>query len=89
MRLETETPVAVRFERWTPSALEWAGETWHVIDQPTPLMGEVEWLHPLITHPPERRIGWRFTARPETGGEARIFDVLAREHGWRLCCVWD
>lgn len=73
----------------TPS---WEGVAWKVIDEPTRLAREVDWLHPLITHPPEgvvRFTGWRFVARPAAGGDARTFDLFESVTGWRVCCVWD
>ncbi|WP_416371686.1 hypothetical protein [Leucobacter sp. UCD-THU] len=86
MRVDDDV-VAIQFEHEIPSVLEWEGQCWEVIDEPTVLLGEPEWLHPLITHPPTLRIGWRFTARPARG-ETRVFDLLrVEDRGWRVCCV--
>lgn len=90
MRVAANAPVEVRLERGEPVALIWRGAEWCVIDRPTPLREELEWLHPLITHAPEeRRIGGRFTARCAAQDEVRTFDVLEYGASWRLQNVWD
>ncbi len=79
MRVEANTPASLTFAHDIPASLVWEGATWRVIDLPTPLTREVEWLHPIITHPPEGTVrfsGWRFTAKSASGGEAQTFDVF-------------
>lgn len=90
MRVGTDAPVKVQLRHGVPVALTWRGATWRVIDAPTPLREELEWLHPLITHAPDApRIGWRFTARSTPVNEVRTFDVLDQGTTWRVQNVWD
>ena len=92
MRMENDLLVVMHFKENLPAELEWEDVAWRVIDHPTPITREVDWLHPLITHPPERAFrqsGWRFIARPATGGYAQTFDVFHSLSGWRVCCVWN
>jgi len=90
MRVAPSAPVEVRQEAGVLVALIWRGAEWRVIDRPTPLREELEWLHPLITHAPDtRRIGWRFTARCAAQDEVRTLDVLEHGASWRLQNVWD
>lgn len=89
MRLATDVLVDLLLDHGLPVSLRWRHREWRVIDQPTPLRHEMEWLPPQITHAPEgRRIGWRFTACA-ADGEVRIFDVLECGQMWRLSNVWD
>lgn len=89
MRMTAEPAVALTFDHGLPTTLNWQDQIWVVIDHPTPLVSEVEWLHPLITHAPEPQVGWRFTARPIDGGDACVLDVQRAGSEWRLCCVWQ
>lgn len=90
MRVVANAPVDVRLEQGEPVALIWRDTEWRVIDRPTLLREEAEWLHPRITHAPDaRRMGWRFTACCATQDEVRTFDVLEGGASWRLLYVWD
>lgn len=92
VRVEVDAPVSLLFDGGSPSRLEWEGVAWWVIDRPTRLTREVDWLHPIITHPPEgtvRHSGWRFIAKPSNGQDAQMFDVFESVLGWQVCCVWN
>ena len=90
MRVEANAPAEVQMRRGVPVALTWRNTTWRVIDRPTPLRQELEWLHPLITHAPDApRIGWRFTARCTAQDEVRNFDVIERHQEWSVQNVGD
>lgn len=90
MRVKANVPVEVKLLHGVPVEFTWCDTDWRVIDEPTPLRRELEWLHPLITHAPDApRIGWRFTARCTAQDEVRTFDVLERGSSWMLQNAWD
>lgn len=90
MRVDADAPVDLQWEQDLPTSLIWEEQVWQVIDRPTPLLDELEGLHPLITHAPDwPRQGWRFIARCVGSGEARTFDVMWRGQSWWVNNVWD
>lgn len=88
MRIEEAAEVDIADDR--PVAMRWREAHWRVIDTPTPLQEEPDWMmHPLITHPPEGwRMGWRFTARSDADGAVCTIDAVRTLTGWELRNVW-
>lgn len=78
----TGDPVTVWLEDELPARMVYKQERWRVIDTPTPLMSEPDWLPPAITHAPMMRVGWRFTARSEESGYAEVFDIQKDDATW-------
>tara|TARA_R100000365_G_scaffold3528_1_gene11908 strand:- start:15126 stop:15398 length:273 start_codon:yes stop_codon:yes gene_type:complete len=72
-----------------PVRMVWAGRRWRVIDRPTRLAEEPEFLPPMVTHPPRWPRGWRFTARCATDRQVLVFDVRAVRDGWVIENVWE
>lgn len=70
--------------RGIPERIFWRGRRWNVIDIPTPLHGEAVDVPDLITHPPMRRIGWRFTVRTPDHSDVRLIDVRHDGDHWSL-----
>ena len=66
-----------------PARLEWHRRLYEVTDAPTPLQDA---LGALLTHPLPVT-GWRFQGTA-VGGDARVFDVLLADGGWRVIKTW-
>ena len=81
--------VQLWLENERPARLVHRGARWRVIDVPTPLSNEPDWVHPLITHPPARAAGWRCTARCEADQQVRVFDLVAEGGAWIAARVYD
>ena len=85
----TQEELAVWLADGRPVRVVWRGERYRVDDQPTPLAEAMVWWDPAITHPqaPE---GWRFQARSEADGIARVFDVRQNPDGrWEALRVYE
>ena len=63
-----------------PERLEWGAGVFLVTDAPTPLETT---LGLVLTHPLPVQ-GWRFQGTAVGSGEARVFDVVRCEGGWRV-----
>jgi hypothetical protein len=63
-----------------PHRLEWHAHVFLVTDAPTPLETT---LGLVLTHPLPVQ-GWRFQGTRVGDGEARVFDVVRCEDGWRV-----
>jgi hypothetical protein len=70
---------------WTdgvlPLRMYWRDRRWRVTDTPTALFGEPEYSHPLLTHSPSVRIGWRFQVTDDDG-ESVVVDAVKVESEW-------
>jgi hypothetical protein len=70
---------------WTdgvlPLRMFWRDRRWRVSDTPTALFGEPEYSHPLLTHSPSVRIGWRFQATDDNG-ESIVVDAVKVDSEW-------
>lgn len=82
--------VALWFESGVPARMVADRVRWRVIDEPTPLTREPDWLPPQITHAPAQFVGWRFTARSDQDGLASVFDVHRDDAGrWHVAHRYD
>lgn len=87
MITRTSEPVQVWMERGVPSRLVWRGQRFRVSDVPTPIRESID--VPGMTHPIERRVGFRFQATGEDG-EAHVVDVhVAKDGRYSLVAVYD
>ena len=72
---------------WTdgtrPLRMYWRDRRWRVSDTPTGIFGEPEFVHPLLTHAPLVRIGWRVQATDDSG-ESLIVDAIHTESEWLI-----
>ena len=86
--LTRSDPVSIWTEDGMPVRLVWGSTRYRVTDTPTPLFDEV--AHPLLTHPHQRQIGWRFQGTPDRG-ESRMFEVVrgSAPAEWVLLRVYD
>lgn len=85
LQLATE-PVTVWTDRNRPTRMVWRAERWRVSDTPTPLREAV--VHPALTHPLERTVGWRFQGTSESG-RSLVFDVRRDGAEWHLQAYYD
>lgn len=85
----TDAEVTLWFVDNVPARMVWRGRRWRVIDTPTPIVRELEWLPPMATRPSESLSGWRFVAKTEGTGPSQVFDVYGSESGWRVRNVWE
>lgn len=87
MITRTCEPVDVRLESGVPAELVWRGTHYRITDAPTPIYDSLD--VPGMTHPIERRIGFRFQATNEAG-ESHVVDVhAARDGRYALVAVYD
>lgn len=72
----TQHVATLGYEGERPITLSWDDRDWDVLDTPTRIgfSGEVAYS-PLITHPPESWVGWRFIARAGDDSASYVFDV--------------
>ena len=85
----TRSAVALWFAGGAPDRLVHDGTRWRVTDMPTEMWDEPAWTPALITHPPQRFVGWRFQATDEAG-TTHMFEVLRDGAGhWVLGRVYD
>lgn len=86
----SESRASLEFEAGLPIAVRWRGERWRVLDRPTPSLARTDRdVHPLITHPPERIVGWTCIARGERSGDTYTLELRAQNRAWRLVHAWD
>jgi hypothetical protein len=82
----TSDPVDVWLEHGVPTGLLWRGTRYRVSDAPTPIYESVD---AGMTHPIERRIGFRFQATDEAG-QSHVVDVHRQRDGrYSLVAVYD
>lgn len=83
--LESDAAVFVWMEGDVPDRLVYRRARWRVIAPPAPLY-EVpeEELHPLITHPRSRLVGWRCVVRSARDGEVRSITLRRDGKSWRV-----
>ena len=81
MNTATDRTATIWTDGTRPLRMYWRDRRWRVSDTPTGLFGEPEFLHPLMTHSPLVRIGWRFQATDEAG-ESVVVDAVHTESEW-------
>jgi len=75
MNTVTDRSATIWTDGTLPQRMYWRDRRWRVTDTPTALFGEPEYSHPLMTHSPLARIGWRFQATDENG-ESVVVDAV-------------
>jgi hypothetical protein len=81
MKTATDRTATIWTDGPVPVRMFWRDRRWRVTDTPTALFGEPEYSHPLMTHSPSVRIGWRFQATDDTG-ESVVVDAVKVESEW-------
>ncbi|MBL5975388.1 MAG: hypothetical protein D3X82_16970 [Candidatus Leucobacter sulfamidivorax] len=76
-------------EQGRPARLVHGGARWRVIDRPTPLTEEPDWIPPEITHPPAQLVGWRCTVRREIDREVIVVDLRTGDDGWVVARTYE
>lgn len=88
MEAATREIVNVWMTNGVPAAMLWGGRRWRVIDTPTRLHEEPDYVPPMVTQPPVWPQGWRFTASTAPGN-SRVFDVRLIAEAWTIVVVYE
>ncbi|MFU8947634.1 hypothetical protein ACLRGF_12985 [Mycetocola zhadangensis] len=77
---------------WTdgdrPLRMFWQDRRWRVSDTPTGIYGESDFVHPLLTHAPVARIGWRFQVTDDAG-ESVVVDAIQNNGEWVIAKTYS
>jgi hypothetical protein len=77
---------------WTdgerPLRMFWQERRWRVSDTPTGIYGETDFVHPLLTHAPVVRIGWRFQVTDDDG-ESVVVDAIEDDGQWVIAKTYN
>lgn len=86
--IHTDDTATVWLQDGLPQRLVWRGARYRAVRRATPIL-ESAWTEEL-THPIERRVGWRVTAADEEGG-FRVFEIrrYAGQKTFRVAAVSD